>query len=399
MGTTIYLVRHAEAEGNLWRRAHGWYDGELTVRGREQAEALGRRVCGMRVDAIYSSDLWRTLCTAAPAARERGLEVLREPRLRELQMGEWENMPWAALRRVDPARVEKFARTPDWRAPGAESFAELYERTGEALAEITARHSGGAVMLVAHSVASHALLCRMLGGGIESCSQSFGGMSYLPNASLSAIELEGGEFRPLFLGACEHTADLPNSSARKPSGYESLPPELWFRSDETRGDVERAAEAWRESWLAVYGTDDNFSTYSAQTEYFRIHSADRDAIRFAMLGEDEAGVVVIDPTNRRAPDCAHVSLLMLNERFRGYGLASQLVGEAAAQAARLGRRGLALRVAESNPRAMALYRKNGFEETSREEGAGGMQITMRRGLRAGRGVLSGGVSSDEQGGA
>ena len=23
--TTIYLIRHAEAEGNLYRRAHGWY--------------------------------------------------------------------------------------------------------------------------------------------------------------------------------------------------------------------------------------------------------------------------------------------------------------------------------------------------------------------------------------
>ena len=24
--TTIYLIRHAEAEGNLYRRAHGWYN-------------------------------------------------------------------------------------------------------------------------------------------------------------------------------------------------------------------------------------------------------------------------------------------------------------------------------------------------------------------------------------
>lgn len=33
MSTTIYLVRHAEAEGNLGRRCHGHYDSMLTRRG------------------------------------------------------------------------------------------------------------------------------------------------------------------------------------------------------------------------------------------------------------------------------------------------------------------------------------------------------------------------------
>lgn len=28
--TTIYLIRHAEADGNLYRRAHGWYDSVIT---------------------------------------------------------------------------------------------------------------------------------------------------------------------------------------------------------------------------------------------------------------------------------------------------------------------------------------------------------------------------------
>lgn len=31
--TTIYLIRHAEADGNLYRRAHGWYDSVITDRG------------------------------------------------------------------------------------------------------------------------------------------------------------------------------------------------------------------------------------------------------------------------------------------------------------------------------------------------------------------------------
>ena len=39
----IYLIRHAEAEGNLYRRVHGWYDSPLTLRGLDQVKALEKR--------------------------------------------------------------------------------------------------------------------------------------------------------------------------------------------------------------------------------------------------------------------------------------------------------------------------------------------------------------------
>ena len=38
--TTIYLIRHAEAEGNRYRRAHGWYNSTITDRGYLQIAAL-----------------------------------------------------------------------------------------------------------------------------------------------------------------------------------------------------------------------------------------------------------------------------------------------------------------------------------------------------------------------
>ena len=33
--TTVYIIRHAEAEGNVYRRCHGQYDGLLTPRAYE----------------------------------------------------------------------------------------------------------------------------------------------------------------------------------------------------------------------------------------------------------------------------------------------------------------------------------------------------------------------------
>ena len=39
--TTVYMVRHAEAEGNLYRRVHGWYNSLITDNGYRQIAACG----------------------------------------------------------------------------------------------------------------------------------------------------------------------------------------------------------------------------------------------------------------------------------------------------------------------------------------------------------------------
>ena len=42
--TKIYLIRHAEAEGNLYRRIQGHWDGSITALGQ-----IGRASCRERV--------------------------------------------------------------------------------------------------------------------------------------------------------------------------------------------------------------------------------------------------------------------------------------------------------------------------------------------------------------
>ncbi len=41
--TKIYLIRHAEAEGNLYRRIQGHWDGSITALGLQQIDALAQR--------------------------------------------------------------------------------------------------------------------------------------------------------------------------------------------------------------------------------------------------------------------------------------------------------------------------------------------------------------------
>ena len=79
--TTIYLIRHAEADGNLYRRAHGWYDSVITDRGYRQIAALAKRFASTRFDAVYSSDRRRTMTTA--------LSSVPGPRLRTTPSRSW----------------------------------------------------------------------------------------------------------------------------------------------------------------------------------------------------------------------------------------------------------------------------------------------------------------------
>lgn len=71
----IYIIRHAEAEGNRYRRIHGHTDTNVTKNGLRQIEALQKRFENAEIHAVYSSDLTRTCRTAMAIAQPRGLEI------------------------------------------------------------------------------------------------------------------------------------------------------------------------------------------------------------------------------------------------------------------------------------------------------------------------------------
>ena len=108
--TRIYLVRHAEAEGNLYRIAHGHYNGLITARGYKQIAALQQRFEHIHIDAVYSSDLFRTRTTARAVYLPKGLPLHTDPNLREVNMGVWEGHTWQQLRMEDEERMVDFNR-------------------------------------------------------------------------------------------------------------------------------------------------------------------------------------------------------------------------------------------------------------------------------------------------
>ena len=66
---TLYLVRHAE------KVADGSRDPDLTDAGRERALEIAARLKNKDIQDIWSSDYQRTRETAAPLAKDLGLEI------------------------------------------------------------------------------------------------------------------------------------------------------------------------------------------------------------------------------------------------------------------------------------------------------------------------------------
>ena len=193
--TRIYLVRHAEAEGNLYRIAHGHYNGLITARGYKQIAALQQRFEHIHIDAVYSSDLFRTRTTARAVYLPKGLPLHTDPNLREVNMGVWEGHTWQQLRMEDEERIVDFNRHLDrWQVPGGETAQQVLDRFIPALTKIALENDGKTV-----AVFSHGAALRMVLGTLEGRPLSeLGSTPHGDNTAISLVEYDEDGFTVLY---------------------------------------------------------------------------------------------------------------------------------------------------------------------------------------------------------
>jgi len=146
--TKIFVVRHAEADGNIYRRVHGHYDGYVTPNGYRQIDALRARFSDVLVDAVYSSDLFRTSKTAEAIYGGKDIPYTRCPEFREINLGVWEDLTWGELMQSYPEAYDAWTYHPqDFKIEKSESYAEVYARFKKKLDEVVLENSSPAVTL------------------------------------------------------------------------------------------------------------------------------------------------------------------------------------------------------------------------------------------------------------
>lgn len=209
--TRIIAVRHAQSEGNLAHFCCGHTDISLTPTGMRQAEETACFLDAYPIDRIYSSDLLRVVMTARPTAERRGMEIIRDIGLREINVGDWEGMPHSELDRCDPAREAWHHDFVNAVCPGGESVRELFARIRLAFRRLAEENDGRTIALFTHATPVRSMLTEWRGQPIEAINQT----PWPGNASVTVVDyLDDGSYRLVLAAHDEHLVQAGVSDAK-----------------------------------------------------------------------------------------------------------------------------------------------------------------------------------------
>jgi broad specificity phosphatase PhoE len=187
----VVVVRHGRTAYNHEDRWQGQLDVALDDVGRHQAALMAPQVGSLDPVAIVSSDLSRARVTADAIAATTGLPVREDPRLREINAGQWQGLTGAEVRARFPEETERVRAGEDIRrGVDGETWGELGTRVAAALGDLAAHLPDRSVgVAVTHGAAARAGIGVLLGlpfeqwrvlGGLGNCAwavleeQSFG---------------------------------------------------------------------------------------------------------------------------------------------------------------------------------------------------------------------------------
>lgn len=144
-----YLQRHGESETNVANVLSSWPEPRefhLTEKGRAQAATAAAELKKKGVDLIYASDLLRTKETAEAIAKETGVEIVYDARLRESDFGSYNGKSIDEYHAFYNGHLERFEKPID----GGESFADVRRRLVGFIKELEAKHAGKRIVIVSH---------------------------------------------------------------------------------------------------------------------------------------------------------------------------------------------------------------------------------------------------------
>ena len=136
----ICLITHCEATHSIDRKVGGWYDSELTQKGKQQAAELAEKLHKLGFDirrlTIYSSDLKRAAQTAQIITKNIDKEPVLDQRLREMSFGAHGGMNQEEHNKIMVPISPTGNRLDHRICEGAENRRELAVRISEFMEEI-----------------------------------------------------------------------------------------------------------------------------------------------------------------------------------------------------------------------------------------------------------------------
>jgi len=148
MRNEFFLLRHGKAA----KKEEIIYDWPslssfpLTEEGKRQIKSIISKLKEKNIDLIYSSDSLRTRQTAEIIAKELGLKINFDPRLRDINLGIYEGRSKEEFRRDFPLTLERFQK----KIPKGENWSDVKKRVSETIKDIDRKHKGKNILVVGH---------------------------------------------------------------------------------------------------------------------------------------------------------------------------------------------------------------------------------------------------------
>lgn len=158
----LYIMRHGKTEWNAMHKLQGRMDIPLNEEGREMAEKAREEYKNLNIDICYCSPLVRAKETAEIVLRGRNIPILPDDRLVEISFGKYEGMDF---KNPDCAINVMYQSPAEYTESigGAETFQELFARTGEFLKEIVEPRlqEGKDILIVGHGAMNASIVCQI----------------------------------------------------------------------------------------------------------------------------------------------------------------------------------------------------------------------------------------------
>ncbi len=189
MVTTVYFIRHVQAQGNVNRTFQGSTDTEVSEGGKIQLDNLTQKFSDISVDAVYSSPLKRAAKSADAVRGNRDVPLVLDDRLREFNAGVWEGQSFTRLTEDYPDLRDIWDnRMWEFKVEGSEDMGAVTDRVALALRDILKDNVGKTVVITSHGCALRMLINYALGNPLEGVSQ----IGWMKNAGITKIEFDSG---------------------------------------------------------------------------------------------------------------------------------------------------------------------------------------------------------------
>lgn len=202
MVTTLYLVRHCEAEGNINDTFQGSIDQDITEKGARQLERLSERCRDIDFGVIYSSPLIRAYKTAEAVNKYHGLDIVTDKAFLEIDGGEFEGCKWDQLPLLFPDTYELWKNNfALFKTEKGESMVDVYKRVSEGVMRVVRENLGKSIMVVSHGCAIRNMCCFLKGLELD----RIGECEWVDNTGISCFSFDDElRAKEVFVNDCRH---------------------------------------------------------------------------------------------------------------------------------------------------------------------------------------------------